>query len=56
MAAELGPRPPDRWDEAVRTSRAEIVRTGRAEAGYAALSWDRPGVNGAPGNWLGQGI
>ncbi|MFH8557878.1 hypothetical protein ACH4FE_30400 [Streptomyces celluloflavus] len=29
---------------------------GRDEAGCAALSWDRPGVNGASGNWLGQGI
>ncbi|TBO57444.1 hypothetical protein EYS09_22660 [Streptomyces kasugaensis] len=29
---------------------------GRAEAGYAVLSWDGPGVNGAPGNWLSQDI
>lgn len=25
-----------------------------AEAGYASLAWDKPGVNGAPGNWLDQ--
>ncbi|MFE7608740.1 hypothetical protein [Streptomyces celluloflavus] len=56
VAAELGPRPPGRWAEVVRFSRNEVVRTGRAEAGCAALSWDGPGVNGASGNWLGQGI
>ncbi|MCY0932423.1 alpha/beta hydrolase [Streptomyces sp. H27-H1] len=27
-----------------------------AEAGYASLSWDKPGVAGAPGNWLGQSM
>ncbi|MDV6268653.1 CocE/NonD family hydrolase [Rhodococcus globerulus] len=27
-----------------------------AQAGYASLSWDKPGVNGAPGNWLGQSM
>lgn len=27
-----------------------------AKAGYATLSWDKPGVNGAPGNWLDQSI
>ncbi|MFF8772386.1 serine aminopeptidase domain-containing protein [Kitasatospora sp. NPDC015120] len=26
------------------------------KAGYATLSWDKPGVNGAPGNWLDQSI
>lgn len=25
-----------------------------AKAGYATLSWDKPGINGAPGNWLTQ--
>ncbi|WP_157554274.1 alpha/beta hydrolase family protein [Nocardia crassostreae] len=25
-----------------------------ARAGYASLSWDKPGINGAPGNWLDQ--
>ncbi|MEV0677651.1 CocE/NonD family hydrolase [Actinosynnema sp. NPDC050436] len=25
-----------------------------ARAGYASLSWDKPGVDGAPGNWLHQ--
>ncbi|MEV0588059.1 alpha/beta hydrolase [Nonomuraea sp. NPDC050310] len=25
-----------------------------AKAGYASLSWDKPGVAGAPGDWLGQ--
>ncbi|MFF7813586.1 alpha/beta hydrolase family protein [Streptomyces sp. NPDC007945] len=25
-----------------------------AQAGYASLSWDKPGVAGAPGNWLDQ--
>lgn len=25
-----------------------------ARAGYASLSWDKPGVGGAPGNWLHQ--
>ncbi len=27
-----------------------------AKAGYAALSWDKPGVAGAPGNWLDQSM
>ncbi|MEV7778963.1 CocE/NonD family hydrolase [Kitasatospora sp. NPDC088351] len=27
-----------------------------AKAGYASLSWDKPGVNGAPGNWLDQSM
>ncbi|MCQ0025124.1 alpha/beta hydrolase [Streptomyces somaliensis DSM 40738] len=27
-----------------------------AEAGYASLSWDKPGVAGAPGNWLHQSM
>ncbi|NMM92246.1 alpha/beta hydrolase [Rhodococcus sp. SRB_17] len=27
-----------------------------ARAGYASLSWDKPGVNGAPGNWLDQSM
>ncbi|MER7486125.1 alpha/beta hydrolase [Streptomyces sp. NPDC126497] len=27
-----------------------------AEAGYASLSWDKPGVAGAPGNWLDQSM
>ncbi|MEF2527374.1 MULTISPECIES: alpha/beta hydrolase family protein [Streptomyces] len=25
-----------------------------ARAGYASLSWNKPGVGGAPGDWLGQ--
>ncbi|MQY06873.1 alpha/beta hydrolase family protein [Actinomadura macrotermitis] len=27
-----------------------------AKAGYASLSWDKPGVNGAPGDWLDQSM
>jgi dienelactone hydrolase len=27
-----------------------------AAAGYASLSWDKPGVAGAPGNWLEQSM
>ncbi|MGB6124555.1 MAG: alpha/beta hydrolase [Gordonia sp. (in: high G+C Gram-positive bacteria)] len=27
-----------------------------AKAGFAVLSWDKPGVDGAPGNWLNQTI
>ncbi|GAA0210032.1 CocE/NonD family hydrolase [Saccharothrix mutabilis subsp. mutabilis] len=27
-----------------------------ARAGYASLSWDKPGVAGAPGNWLHQSM
>lgn len=27
-----------------------------AEAGYASLSWDKPGVNDAPGDWLQQSM
>ncbi|GGQ70423.1 alpha/beta hydrolase family protein [Streptomyces pilosus] len=27
-----------------------------AKAGYASLSWDKPGVAGAPGNWLHQSM
>ncbi|MFJ8078221.1 alpha/beta hydrolase family protein [Streptomyces sp. NPDC096176] len=27
-----------------------------AKAGYASLSWDKPGVAGAPGNWLEQSM
>ncbi|MBM7366261.1 alpha/beta hydrolase family protein [Gordonia hydrophobica] len=27
-----------------------------AKAGFATLSWDKPGVNGAPGDWLDQSM
>ncbi|WP_040809698.1 alpha/beta hydrolase family protein [Nocardia concava] len=27
-----------------------------ARAGYASLAWDKPGVDGAPGNWLDQSM
>ncbi len=27
-----------------------------AKAGYASLSWDKPGIKGAPGNWLLQSM
>ncbi|MEV5594676.1 alpha/beta hydrolase [Streptomyces sp. NPDC052496] len=27
-----------------------------AKAGYASLSWDKPGVDGAPGDWLDQSM
>ncbi|TGD84722.1 alpha/beta hydrolase [Mycolicibacterium sp. CH28] len=27
-----------------------------AQAGFASLSWDKPGVNGAPGDWLAQSM
>ncbi|GII94200.1 alpha/beta hydrolase family protein [Sinosporangium siamense] len=27
-----------------------------AQAGYASLSWNKPGVDGAPGNWLDQSM
>lgn len=27
-----------------------------ARAGYASLSWNKPGVDGAPGNWLNQSM
>ncbi|MCF8587138.1 alpha/beta hydrolase family protein [Gordonia liuliyuniae] len=27
-----------------------------AEAGFASLSWDKPGVEGAPGDWLDQSM
>ncbi|MGW5224282.1 alpha/beta hydrolase family protein [Nocardia niigatensis] len=27
-----------------------------AKAGYASLAWDKPGVDGAPGNWLDQSM
>lgn len=27
-----------------------------AKAGYASLSWNKPGVDGAPGNWLHQSM
>jgi uncharacterized protein len=27
-----------------------------AKAGYASLSWNKPGVQGAPGNWLRQSM
>lgn len=27
-----------------------------AKAGYASLSWNKPGVDGAPGNWLNQSM
>ncbi|MFF3640885.1 alpha/beta hydrolase family protein [Streptomyces sp. NPDC002564] len=27
-----------------------------AKAGYASLSWNKPGVAGAPGDWLGQSM
>ncbi|QQG90137.1 alpha/beta fold hydrolase [Mycobacteroides chelonae] len=27
-----------------------------AQAGYASLSWNKPGIQGAPGNWLNQSM
>jgi len=27
-----------------------------AQAGYASLSWNKPGIGGAPGNWLNQSM
>ncbi|WP_408645903.1 alpha/beta hydrolase family protein [Mycobacteroides stephanolepidis] len=27
-----------------------------AKAGYASLSWNKPGIQGAPGNWLNQSM
>lgn len=27
-----------------------------AQAGFASLSWDKPGIDGAPGNWLDQSM
>ncbi len=27
-----------------------------AQAGYASLSWNKPGIGGAPGNWLSQSM
>ncbi|OHU70657.1 alpha/beta hydrolase [Mycobacteroides chelonae] len=27
-----------------------------AQAGYASLSWNKPGIQGAPGNWLNQNM
>jgi len=27
-----------------------------AQAGYASLSWNKPGIGGAPGNWLDQSM
>ncbi|ORB51063.1 alpha/beta hydrolase [Mycobacteroides saopaulense] len=27
-----------------------------AKAGYASLSWNKPGIDGAPGNWLNQSM
>jgi uncharacterized protein len=27
-----------------------------ARAGYASLSWNKPGIDGAPGNWLAQSM
>lgn len=27
-----------------------------AKAGYASLSWNKPGIGGAPGNWLNQSM
>nr|BFE82291.1 hypothetical protein GCM10020093_048920 [Planobispora longispora] len=27
-----------------------------ARAGYASLSWNKPGLGGAPGNWLHQSM
>lgn len=27
-----------------------------ARAGYASLSWNKPGIDGAPGNWLNQSM
>ncbi|MEU0538956.1 CocE/NonD family hydrolase [Nocardia sp. NPDC005978] len=40
--------------DATRDSFYEPIWESFAEAGYASVSWAKPGVDGAPGNWLDQ--
>ncbi|MFD8099055.1 alpha/beta hydrolase family protein [Nocardia fluminea] len=42
--------------DATRDSFYRPIWESLARAGYASLSWDKPGVNGAPGNWLDQSM
>lgn len=39
-----------------RTDRDKSLWNAYAKAGFAILSWDKPGVDGAPGNWLDQSM
>ncbi len=41
---------------ASRDDAYQAVREAFADAGYATLSWDKAGVNGAPGDWLAQSL
>ncbi len=42
--------------DATRDSFYRPIWESFASAGYASLSWDKPGVNEAPGNWLDQSM
>ncbi|WP_395292831.1 alpha/beta hydrolase family protein [Kitasatospora hibisci] len=42
--------------DATRDSAYRPIWESLARAGYASLSWNKPGVGGAPGNWLDQSM
>lgn len=42
--------------DATRDSFYEPIWESFAKAGYASLSWNKPGIDGAPGNWLDQSM
>ncbi|OBC12038.1 hydrolase [Mycobacterium sp. 852013-50091_SCH5140682] len=42
--------------DATRDSFYRPIWESLARAGYASLSWNKPGIDGAPGNWLAQSM
>ncbi|MCV7226914.1 alpha/beta hydrolase family protein [Mycolicibacterium komossense] len=42
--------------DATRDSFYRPIWESFARAGYASLSWNKPGIDGAPGNWLNQSM
>lgn len=42
--------------DATRDSFYKPIWESFARAGYASLSWNKPGIEGAPGNWLNQSM
>ncbi|MEU9804888.1 alpha/beta hydrolase [Mycobacterium sp. NPDC050853] len=42
--------------DATRDSFYRPIWESLAKAGYASLAWNKPGIDGAPGNWLNQSM
>lgn len=42
--------------DATRDSFYRPIWESLARAGYASLAWNKPGIDGAPGNWLNQSM